>query len=440
MAVKSMVKLVLPGTESVPILTVEQAKRIPEQLLKKLFALGDHQDFGDLLIITIKPSPQLHHSLITRLVLWILDGANAKFLEHGSIEVSREGAWSVRYVPAKHDDDLEYTATADTHRFFCTKLELYIFAARFGILDLKAHISDEICAPRYPVFRDEIVCLLDQLTSADLIHDLQNTDRQLGRFIAKRLLCMQAVLIANDATLPTLVGCISARERLISVIRHADDHIVDEGVKAICGSIEDSLEATAVLNALIEKNRAESVLCTADRRSVALTHSSGESHEDNESEEDENEDEDDIPLRTRSFARGARNTNLLTPASFATASWTQARPRRPRPSSADFDYSHPHHVGLNRLTLKPPVARNEYWSVTPQRWNGFSAQRQKVFTHAGLMCETDLGVSLPDAERCANCKKGGVSCDLYVKEDVTAHASRNCAYCAIKNAPCYRGD
>lgn len=441
-----MVKLVLPGTELVPILTIEQAKRIPEQLLEKLFSLGDHQDFGDLIIITIKPSPQLDHSLIRCSVLWILHGANAPFLKHGPIEVSREGSWPVRYVPATHDDDLEYTATADTHHVFCMRLKLYISAASFGLLDLKGHVSGEICAPHYPVFKDEIVCMLDQLTSADLIHDLQTTDPQLSRFIAKRLQCMQAVLAANDAILPTLRGCISARERLISVIRHADDYIVDEGVRAICGSIEDSLEATAILDALIEKNPAESVISTAGRHSVALTHSSGERGEDDDDGEenddggqDDDDEEDDIPQRTRSSARRARNSNPPTPASFATAPGTQLRNRRPRPSSADFDFSHRQHAGLNRLTLKPPVARNEYWSVTPQRWNELSAQRQKTFAHAGLMCETDLGVSLPDVERCANCKKGGVSCDIYVEEDVTAHASRSCAYCITRNARCYRG-
>lgn len=439
MAADGMLKLVLPDTELVPTLTSEQASCIPNQLLERLFAIGDVQDFGDLTILTVKPSSQLNYSLVRRSMLWIVHGASAQFLEHGEVQVLSGGASPVQYVPAVHDDDLDCTATADTHRFFCTRLELYIFAARFAFLDLKAHVSDEICSSRYPVYEAEIVSLLNELTTANLIHDLQITDPGLSQFIGKRLQCMQGMLAANNTILPMLRGCVSARERLISVVRRADSYIVDAGVQAICSSIENSLEATAVLEALIEKHRsAEPVASAAARRSVATTHSSGGAHDGNDEDE-----EDDIPLRTRSFARGAHsapNTNPPTPASLATAPSKQPRTRRARPSSTDFDYSHPHHMGLNHITPTRPTARNEYWSVTQERWNQFSANRQKIFTHAALMCETDLGVSQPDAERCATCKKRGVACHRYLEEGVTAHATGKCAYCLIKAVLCDADD
>lgn len=446
MSYASMLKIFIPpDLKSLPTLTVDQVNRIPPKARDFLFTLSKPLDCGDIMILSITEAPEIHQWII-QAIEWTVHGEDADFLQNEDIKV-RHGPNEapISYVTGVHNRDPEFTSTPETQRLVEKRIELYVFCLTNGFADLQAYLCAQFCSARYPIYAREIGDLLWHLDKNGLANDLHDIEPDLNRYIFHRASLLDDKLTQfTDELLPLLRRFFTERERHVAVVDFADGQKLERMTENICGDIGGDAELRALLaqgtskyrkregEALALVNGLGSISGASSARGGSVPPAVGASSSIDS-------DDSDGDLRT-AVARWKRqrvnppgrpnnkpNKNNIPDSTN--------RPRRPRPSLADFNYSHPS-ASTHRLKLTRPVAEGEYWSVSAERWTGMLKRHKQEYSHVAMICETELGTTRA-AKPCVGCKKSGRTCDVYVDgEEVTAHVGRKCASCRIFKDRC----
>lgn len=487
MAYPTYLKLILPGIDiqTTPTLTKEQVDLIPSKLLDALYEYGKNQNLGDFTLVTIDCPP--HQVMAQWLVQWLTYGASASFLEHRNIEVVRRAGSEepIAYVPDIHAQDLAFTPTPKTHGDFCNRIDQYIFSVQYDLRDLQAHLSEELRS-RFPVYEAEVMALLTE-TSSNGINDLHNVDAALSEFISQRLFLVRDNIVDDGSLLGPLQTCISSEEYGAALLRHATPAQIQQAVQHLSETVHPRTQIVAFFDIIYKKyngfvtsgpnGRAASAI--VDRPNVANNNNAMHAFRGSSATSQANMvpsvagafDRPNVAANNNNYAmhvvsgsNAASQANMAPPvtgtidrpnvaannSTYAMQTFqgisaaiqgkmappaigTGAKQRRPQPSTDDFDYSHGTHA-LNIMTYARPQANNEWWSVLQDRWAKLSDTRKKIFTHIGLICETDLGTVAQTS--CTNCVSKGIPCEVYINDPITAYAGKNCAKCRMDQKSC----
>jgi hypothetical protein len=113
-----------------------------------------------------------------------------------------------------HADDASYDATQKTRTYFAEEIDRYLFSIEYRLADLQTHMSRKLRS--YPVYASDIGKLISKLYSTDNQATAQ-VDPALAQFIADRISCFRAALIADKSLVASLQACIPPEIELESL-------------------------------------------------------------------------------------------------------------------------------------------------------------------------------------------------------------------------------
>lgn len=414
-----MLKLSLPGVDSaaIPTLTAEQVAQIPAEFLTFLHKCGQVSDLGDLKIITVHDDR--HNFTIMSIAGWVANGR----LETGELKVQLEqkpNRAQVTYDRSIHEQDVRFVATAETHARFEQRLGLYIFSVNARMNDLQAYLCRTICT-EYPIYEAELIALLT--TIFEHTDDLRRFNPTLASFVSERMLCLREILVVNSALLPLLRKAIPAKDRFLALAGRADISALKTALSELRRAVGEVDETDALLDTFIGQNSVSEDARQPVQPAPLVTPKTLGKRKGSKSSKPEAQS---APAKlSAKLAVGERasngdsiipqlaNSNASTPSSTAT---NPTRPRRPHPDAQIYESGPtPTPGALKKIRRERPRIENEYWSITPENWNKLGDDTKRLYTHAGLICETEAGIIAP--EPCNGCLELGEVCEVYNTAD-----------------------
>jgi hypothetical protein len=425
----AQLKLVLSGTdpESIPILSPEKVSKVPARLLEILHDIGRVLDLGNIKVITI--SDNRHHFIIKKTIEFCDSGR----LQHDELTVERNTARRpVRYQRARHEHDTTFTATSEAHTLFLEHVRLYKFCLRTGFRDFQTYLSNSL-STHYPVYEVEVIALLNELYKDS--DTLENVDHDLLNFIGQRMVFLRDILANSKSLLPLLRARTDAKDHLLAIVRHADNaSLSDELLTHVRTElrIEESTETTLLLDTFVAKHRNDTAVAQSDQTLPSTPAASGRLSRSQNNIVTLPVTVHPAPSNTTTAAPKRKRSRSSAPEEVSRSEGvTTTRPRRPHPDNQIYDFDASSTPGAPKtLHRVRPRIENEYWSVTPEKWDSFGDDSKRCYTHAGLICETEAGTIAP--EPCSNCLELGEVCEVYNTADArNLSFGGACARCRV---------